>query len=71
MSKPPNQLKTVQLRLSTTTAVLEYLKCLVSSGLYGPNHCEAAERLLTRGIEQLIQEGVIERHGDQEPRKPT
>ena len=60
MAKPPNQLKTVPLRLSTTSAVLEYLKQLVSTGLYGRNHTEAAERLIARGIERLLQEGTIQ-----------
>lgn len=61
MAKPPNQLSTVPLRLSTTSAVLEYLKQLVSTGLYGRNHTEAAERLIARGIERLLQEGTIQR----------
>ena len=61
MAKPPNQLNTAPLRLSTTNAVLEYLKQLVSTGLYGRNHTEAAERLIARGIERLLQEGTIQR----------
>jgi hypothetical protein len=60
MPKPANQLETVPLRLSTTSAVLGYLKQLVSTGLYGRNHTEAAERLIARGIERLLQEGTIQ-----------
>lgn len=59
MAHPPNQLKTSQLRISTTHAVVEYLKELVATGLYGRHHTDAAERLLTQGIERLIQQGTL------------
>jgi hypothetical protein len=71
MAKPPNQLNTVPLRLSTTSAVLGYLKQLVSTGLYGRNHTEAAERLIARGIERLLQEGTIQRAAGELPKDFT
>lgn len=62
MPKAPNQLGTCPLRISTTKAVVDYLKQLVSTGLYGRNHTEAAERLISRGIERLLQEGTLRRN---------
>lgn len=59
MPHPPNQLKTVPLRLSTTHAVMLYLKQLVSTGLYGRHHTDAAERLIALGIERLLQQGTL------------
>jgi hypothetical protein len=59
MSKSSNQLKTVRLRLSTTTAVVGYLQELVATGLYGRHHTEAAERLISQGIEKLIHQGTL------------
>lgn len=59
MAHPPNQLETVQLRISTTRAVVSYLKELVSTGLYGRHHTDAAERLIAQGIERLVQQGTL------------
>jgi hypothetical protein len=59
MAHPPNQLRTVSLRISTTSTIVEYLRKLVATGLYGRHHTEAAERLLTQGIERLIQKGTL------------
>jgi hypothetical protein len=42
-----------------TTAVLGYLQALVSTGLYGRHHTEAAERLISQGIERLIHQGTL------------
>ena len=39
--------------------MVDYLKQLVTTGLYGRNHTEAAERLISRGIERLLQEGTL------------
>jgi hypothetical protein len=67
MAKTPNLIKTVQVTISTTEPVQEYLDQLVATGLYGKNPAEAAERLLTRTIEMLIKEGSLssntQRHG--------
>jgi len=59
MAHPPNQLKSTPLRISTTHAVVAYLKDLVATGLYGRHHTDAAERLLAQGIERLIQQGTL------------
>jgi len=59
MAHPPNQLKTVPLRISTTKAVVDYLKELVATGLYGRHHTDAAERLIAQGIERLLQQGML------------
>lgn len=59
MSHPPNQLETVPLRISTTKAVVQYLKELVATGLYGRHHTDAAERLITQGLERLLQQGTL------------
>jgi hypothetical protein len=59
MPHPPNQLETSQLRISTTKAVVAYLKELVSTGLYGRHHTDAAERLIAQGIERLLEQGIL------------
>jgi hypothetical protein len=59
MAHPQNQLETAPLRISTTKAVVEYLKDLVSTGLYGRHHTDAAERLITQGLERLLQQGTL------------
>jgi hypothetical protein len=47
--------------LSTTPMAREYLEALVSTGLFGKSAAEAAERLVGRGIENLIREGTLQR----------
>ena len=59
MPRKPNNLRTIQLTISTTQHVENYLKALVSSGLYGKNPTEAAERLVSSSIERLIREGSV------------
>ena len=59
MPRKPNDLKTEPLSLSTTPQVIGYLKQLLKSGLYGKNAADAAERLLTRTLEQMLQTGRI------------
>jgi hypothetical protein len=61
MARKPNDVDTVQITISTTPPVSAYLKKLVSSGLYGKNPADAAERLVTSGIERLITRGVLKR----------
>jgi hypothetical protein len=63
MPRSPNQVPTVNITLSTTPQVHEYLRKLAGTGLYGKNAAEAADRLITRAIEQLIREGALGRHG--------
>ena len=54
-----NQLETEQLTLSTTPIVVGYLKDLVSTGLYGKNPTEAAERLIASTLEGMVRAGHI------------
>ena len=63
MARGPNSVETVMIHLSTTPMVHDYLEELVSSGLYGKSPAEAAERLVGRGIENLIREGALQRSG--------
>lgn len=46
---------------ATSREVLDHLEALVKTGLYGPNVSAAAERLVSRGIEDEIVSGVLER----------
>jgi hypothetical protein len=63
MARRPNSIKTVTITISTTEPVEQYLAKLVSTGLYGKNPAEAAERLVARSIEQLVRDGTLgERH---------
>jgi hypothetical protein len=59
MPHPSNQLETVPLRISTTKTVVAYLKELVSTGLYGRHHTDAAERLIAHGIQRLLERGAL------------
>ena len=59
MPRKPNDLPTEELRLSTTPQVVDYLKRLLRTGLYGKNPADAAERLLTRALEEKLKEGSI------------
>lgn len=56
MARKENQLETVQLTISTTEKVVDFLRALVDTGLYGKNAAEAAERLLAQSLAQLIHE---------------
>ena len=58
MSRKPNDIKTVPLRLSTTEAIRKHLERLVSTGLYGKNPAEAAEQLIARGIARAFLEAA-------------
>jgi hypothetical protein len=61
MPRSPNHLPTVTITVSTTPQMRRYLVALVSTGLFGKNAAEAAERLIARSVEQLTREGVISR----------
>ena len=66
MARKPNNIETVTITVSTTRPIERYLAKLVSTGLYGKNPAEAAERLVARSIEQLIRSGTLGRR--QRPR---
>jgi len=59
MAKRPNDVDTVKITISTTERVRDFLAELVATGLFGKNPAVAAERLITRGIENLIREGTL------------
>ena len=59
MGKSANTIGTVQITISTTQPVQDYLERLVLTGFYGKNPAEAAERVLTRTLEALIKDGTL------------
>ncbi len=61
MPRKPNQLKTASIPISTTEAIKGYLEQLVATGLYGKNSTEAAERLLARSLEEMVEKGKLKR----------
>jgi len=54
MPRKRNRIKTRKLTISTTPQVIEYLKQLLETGLYGKNEAEAAERLLSRALDEYL-----------------
>jgi hypothetical protein len=63
MPRPRNSIRTEILTLSTTPQVRGYLRQLLTTGLYGKNDAEAAERLLTRALDELLERGRLRRKG--------
>jgi len=63
MARPKNILETVTLTISTNKPLVMRLENLVSSGLFGKSSSEAAERLIAKGIQDLIKEGHFTRQG--------
>ena len=59
MPKAHNLLTTEQITISTTPQIMTYLKRLVLTGFYGKNHAEAAERLVAKSIENLVENGKL------------
>jgi len=59
MARKPNDIETVPLPLSTTPQVVGYLKQLLKTGLYGKNATEAAERVLSRTLERMVDAGRL------------
>lgn len=60
MPRDANKIGTVTITISTTPPVKQHLEALVATGLYGKNAAEAAERIVARGLEQLIAERRLE-----------
>ena len=65
MTRPRNVLTARQLKYSGNSIVQEYLAELVKTGLYGRTPGEAAERLISQGIERLIKEGTLTRKNEE------
>lgn len=59
MPKNRNLLTTVTLTVSTNLLVEDRLERLVSTGYYGKNSAEAAERLLAQTLHSLDKQGDI------------
>jgi hypothetical protein len=55
----------VTITISTTEGIQQYLEDLVSGGLFGKNPAEAAERLVARGLENLLRDGTLSRRKTQ------
>ena len=49
----------MELKVRTTARVVAYLEELVATGLYGKTHNEAADRLISQAIVQLVRDGTI------------
>jgi len=54
MARDTNILDTVTIKISTNPTVEKYLDQLVRKGLHGKNTSEAAERLISQKINELI-----------------
>jgi len=61
MPRSRNHLPTVTITISTTPQVQEHLVDLLSTGLYGKNVAEAAERLIAQSVERKAVEGALPR----------
>lgn len=59
MAKPKNLLETATLTVSTNPLVEDRLERLVSTGYYGKNAAEAAERLIAETLRALDKAGEI------------
>ena len=70
MARKPNGVSTVTITISTTEGIQQYLTDLVAGGLFGKNQAEVAERLVARGIENLLREGTLTRRKVRIPTKP-
>ncbi len=59
MPKPRNKVSTKTVTISTTPKVWTYLAQLVTKGIYGKTEAEVAERLIAKGIDELIDKGRL------------
>jgi hypothetical protein len=57
--KTKNLLGTVTLTVSTNPVVEDRLERLVSTGFYGKNSAEAAERIIAKALSVLDEQGAI------------
>jgi hypothetical protein len=63
MARPKNILKTVTLTISTNQPLMDNLENLVLSGSFGKSSPEAAERLIAKGIQELLKDGFSFQNG--------
>ena len=59
MARTKNSLETVQITLSTTVQIRNYLDQLTNSGLYGKNVAETATQLIQDRVKELIKAGDL------------
>ena len=56
MPRPKNQMRTVQVTLSTNVTLLSLVDELVASGTFGKNRTEAIAELVSRHIRAAVEE---------------
>jgi hypothetical protein len=49
--------------ISTTERIREHLERLVATGMFGKNPAEAAERLVSKGIQEILLDRTLEEQG--------
>ncbi len=59
MARIRNTVETKVLKLSLTQEAKEYLRQLVSIGVYGKTPTEVAHGLVMRGLQELLKDGTI------------
>lgn len=60
MPRHPNTYRTILIKISTTPAIGRYLEDLVGTGLFGKTVPEVAERMVSRGVEALLKDGLLD-----------
>lgn len=71
MPKPPNDLDSVIITITTTPQVKEALSKLVRTGYFGKNGAEAAERLVARAVDGELRERGMEQPTSRRRRRKT
>jgi hypothetical protein len=59
MARRRNYHKTEATTIATTSVQRAYLATLVKTGLYGKSEADAAERLVSVGLQALVKEGTL------------
>lgn len=59
MPRKPNNVRTKPIRISATPQIHGYLGLVLKTGLYGKTTTEAAERVLTRALEEMLKDGRV------------
>ncbi|MCB1095897.1 MAG: hypothetical protein R3F19_23305 [Verrucomicrobiales bacterium] len=59
MARTKNSLETIQVTLSTTLQIKNYLEQLTSTGLYGKNVAETATLLIQDQVKDLLKSGDL------------
>lgn len=52
--RPPHDVETVEFKISTTKRIQDDLRRLVQAGYFGKSYNEAAERLISERLRQLL-----------------